>query len=318
MIAPQLAKSAKTLDDKLATHAMEPKLDGFRAIVEKRGQEIFVWSRAGNEHFDKMPEVEAQLRTVPHDFVVDGEIIFEKYWTEMHGKDVRISDFSQTMKIIGSYADKAITRQNLLGPLQLVVFDLLVLDGIDHTEMPDKFRRGGVELIIGAINRSLAEDGMSPLVHVSPRWEPGEWKAEWYDDFIAIGAEGIMLKDPDATYAVGKRSGAWLKHKKVATADVVFMGITEGKDALEGLAGAVVFGQMNGRILKERGKCSGMTDKVRREITDNWQEYTREQAVFEIAYNGFVIADGAFRHPQFKGFREDKVAAECEWTESDV
>lgn len=317
-IAAQLAQTAKTLDDKVQTHAMEPKLDGFRAIIQKVGDDVHYWSRAGNEQDGKVPHIDEQLRCFPPDFVMDGEIIFEKSWHEVHERMVLVSDFSQTMKIIGSYPEKAIAKQLDVGPLTLVAFDLMELNHIPVIEWEDRMRRNALEAIVEGTAARTRANGLEPAVLLSPRWNSGEWDPAWYDEMVELGAEGVMLKDEQAPYSPGLRSHAWLKHKNVATADVVFMGITEGKKALEGLAGAVVFGQYDGRLLKERGKCSGMTDKVRRDITENWKEYTREERVLEIAYNGFVVADGTFRHPQWKGFRDDKLSKECTWTKADV
>src|SRR5689334_13112958 len=74
-IKPQLAKSAKELPTG-ESWRYEPKWDGFRTIVFRDGDEIYLQSRNGKPMNRYFPEVVEQLCELPNErIVLDGEMI---------------------------------------------------------------------------------------------------------------------------------------------------------------------------------------------------------------------------------------------------
>lgn len=140
-------------------------------------------------------------------------------------------------------------------------------------------------------------------------------------DIWARGGEGIILKHAGSTYTEEK---LWVKVKKEETEDVVIMGYDDAKAestkvtgvtsvtkyAKKGWIGAVRFGQYRDGKLVDCGKCSGMDDKLREELSLNGGKYIG--TVVEILANEREET-GKFRHPRWVGFREDKNPKDCVW-----
>jgi bifunctional non-homologous end joining protein LigD len=53
----------------------ELKYDGFRCLTTKRGQRVKLESRRGRDMAASFPEVVEALRAIPHDLVIDGELV---------------------------------------------------------------------------------------------------------------------------------------------------------------------------------------------------------------------------------------------------
>src|SRR5438045_726938 len=74
-IQPQLARPAKELPTGDGWR-FEPKWDGFRTIVFREGDDVYLQSRNGKPMNRYFPEVVEQVQTLPCDRVVlDGELI---------------------------------------------------------------------------------------------------------------------------------------------------------------------------------------------------------------------------------------------------
>lgn len=73
--------------------------------------------------------------------------------------------------------------------------------------------------------------------------------------------------------------------------------------------GAVKFGKFNehGNLI-ELGECSGITEELRKDMSENPDKYIGE--VMEIKAMQ-KTKDGFYRHPQFSRMRDDKNASEC-------
>ncbi|HJW92131.1 MAG TPA: ATP-dependent DNA ligase, partial [Thermoanaerobaculia bacterium] len=79
MIAPPYAPMEAKRVDKVPTGdawQFEPKWDGFRAVIFRDGDEVYVQSKAGQPLARYFPEVVEAIRSVKtKQFVVDGEIV---------------------------------------------------------------------------------------------------------------------------------------------------------------------------------------------------------------------------------------------------
>ena len=73
--APMEARLANALPDPPGWQ-YEPKWDGFRAIAERDGEEIEIWSKSGKPLGRYFPELLEALASIPEKrFILDGELV---------------------------------------------------------------------------------------------------------------------------------------------------------------------------------------------------------------------------------------------------
>lgn len=282
--APELIRDA----------VMEAKLDGHRfiATIEAEGR-VRMFARSGVDKSGKCPNIEDALHYLPPGTVLDGEIV----------------SLSQEGGHWGSVQTVMGASSKVTDKLTYVVFDILAFDGADIRNHPLRERR---QLLEGIFLAFSSLRGCVQLIQQTP------YTPEAVNDLMANGWEGAIIKDPAGRYQSGKR--AQIKVKAVDTLDVVVMGATDGKGALEGLVGALIFGQYTERpygatpgahpTLVALGKCSGMTMAQRREFTMQHKRGELVGTVIEVQHMG-VMETGGWRHPQFKRLRIDKAPEEC-------
>lgn len=134
-IPPQLAKPARELPEGDGW-AYERKLDGFRAIVIREGDDVSVWSRAGKPLGRYFPELEFP----PGDWVLDGEILIEA--------DGGGEAFGRLQERIHPAASRIATLAEL-HPARFAPFDLLAQGREDLLELPFAERRRRLEALPG-------------------------------------------------------------------------------------------------------------------------------------------------------------------------
>lgn len=272
---------------------MEPKYDGARLLVVKRGSKVTCETRTGNDHSRKFDHIIDTLKGVQGDFILDGEVVDIQATTNVAGKDVPLSRWAGVQSVLSS--------SNKQNSLTFIVFDCLMFDGNDLRALPDVLRRKKAQAIVDSANTNH--------VLLTVRWD--RYDEEIYNQLIDSGAEGAILKNPLASYRSGKRPAeTWVKLKPFSTADVVIMGYKPGEGSFTGLVGAVEFGQYRNGRLVARSRCSGMDFSFRKELTENGKKYLNR--VMEIRYMG-LTEDGNFRHPVFSRLRDDKSPEMCEW-----
>src|SRR5205085_748135 len=114
----------------------EPKWDGFRAIVRRDGDRVEIVSKSGKPLGRFFPEVVAMLAGLKaRDFLLDGELIlpvdnilsFDALQARLHPAASRIAKLARET------------------PAQLMLFDLLGLDGANWLDRPLAARRAALE-----------------------------------------------------------------------------------------------------------------------------------------------------------------------------
>lgn len=287
----------------------EEKYDGDRRIAQFiDGRVRFTGRRISDvdglyvEKTENLPHLNIyDTDTVLEGTVLDGEIICP--WEGARSKDVT--------SIMGSKPELAIKKQKERGYLAYRVFDCLFLEGEDVRKAPLHVRRSyaatAVELWANKhveLARRVQKDKEGFVLEI---WERG--------------GEGVILKHRDSKYHEEK---LWVKVKKENTEDVVIIGYEDAKEEstkvsgktsatkyhLKGWVGAVRFGQYVDGELVDCGKCSGMTDELREELSKNKKKYLGR--VVEILANEREPT-GRFRHPRWVRFRDDKNPKECVW-----
>lgn len=296
---PQNLEGQPTVTAAAAGHdsVLEPKWDGWRTLWVVDDKARF-YTRTGNELTGAMPAVQAELeRVLPPGSIVDGEVV--AITTDENGRVIHKR--GAVASILGSSTAKAALRSS---ELTLVVFDLLQHDGIDARPLDFARRRKLLEMIFDA-----ADFGNSVLL--CPQLEVSE---ENYDNLLAAGYEGGVVKWLDAPYRSGRRGGGQFKVKASHRDEAIVVGYKDGENSFEGLIGAIEFGQYDDDgLLVHRGRCSGMDMQTRIDISENRDSKLGD--VFEFSY--LCVEEpqpgakyGAFRSPQFKLWRPDKPAEE--------
>jgi bifunctional non-homologous end joining protein LigD len=183
------------LDPMLATNrapgdghrwAVEPKLDGWRALVYVDGR-LRVRTRSGRDVTGSLPELAGIVEQVPDGTVLDGELV-------AHGG--RSVDFY-------SVGPSMMARRRS-APLTFVVFDVPHLAGEATTSLPYSHRRRLLEL--------LEVDGPAWCTVPSFDAEAGEV----LEECARLQLEGLVAKRVDSRYEPGKRSAHWRKVKCAA------------------------------------------------------------------------------------------------------
>jgi DNA ligase-1 len=190
--------------------SVEWKYDGIRAQVVRRGPGqdrggtagVWIWSRGEELVTDAFPEVASLAAALPEGTVLDGELLV---WPP---GDERPASFARLQQRLGR---RTLSRQLLAQePVRFLAYDLLEWAGIDRRGEPQRARRALLEA-------ALSETGFqaTPLLAASCWSEVAAWRAQ----ARGRGTEGLMLKQLDAAYGVGRRKpegpagGGWWKWK---------------------------------------------------------------------------------------------------------
>jgi ATP-dependent DNA ligase len=185
----------------------EPKFDGFRCLVFRKGKQVLLQSKAGQplgRYFPELVDGLAALDT--KQFVIDGEIVI--------GRGGHFSFEHLLMRI--HPAASRIKKLSAETPATLLVFDLLVDDqGKSLVKMPLSERRQRLERFF-AMHSSAS-------IRLAPATVSREVAEKWMKTLSPSGFDGVIAKELDREYASGERT-AMRKIKRIRTADCVVGG----------------------------------------------------------------------------------------------
>lgn len=290
----------------------EEKYDGDRRIaqfvggqVRFTGRRISVKDGLYVEKTANIPQLSGQYRPALQGTVLDGEMVVpDGFQTDSGGKSKYVTS------IMGSLPAEAIAKQKERGWLVYRVFDILWYKGEDVRAKPYTERRA-------LMLKAVAEWG---CLYALPATATNKNKAAFLKGVYDNGGEGIILKHRASIYGEKKR---WVKVKGEITLDCVIMGydapekesekvdgsVSVTKFHANGWIGAIQFGQYKDGKLTQMGTASGMDEATRIKLSGKGgAKYVGQ--VITIVCNGREPT-GACRHPRFKGFRDDKQAADC-------
>jgi ATP-dependent DNA ligase len=220
-IEPMLAKASDALPEGDAW-LYEPKWDGFRAIVFRDGDEMFIQSRDLKPLDRYFPELGDPIRaSFPDRCVVDGEVVI--------ARDGEL-DFEALLLRIHP-AESRVRMLAAETPASFVGWDLLALGDEDLTNVPQGERRSRLE---------DAFRGVAPPVHLTPATRDRRLAADWFDRFEGAGLDGVVAKRLDAPYQPGKRAMLKIKHQR--TADCVVAGFRWHKNGPGTHIGSLLLG----------------------------------------------------------------------------
>jgi bifunctional non-homologous end joining protein LigD len=161
----------------------EIKFDGYRLRLERDGDRVRLITKGGYDWTKRYPRiVEAARKNRQSRFVIDGEAI-------VRGLD-GYSDFD------------ALHSNKHDDEVELIAFDVLVMDGDDLRRLPLSMRKANLQRLL-----SRRPDG----IFVSD-FEQGEIGPDLFRAACNMGLEGLVSKRADRPYRRG-RSKDWIKVK---------------------------------------------------------------------------------------------------------
>lgn len=327
----QLATNCEGRPEMRGIKRLEPKLDGVRVLmVVDLGPgstptiTVTSYSRNGKV-FENFTGIENQIKAnlTPimsafgrnggwYSFVLDGEVVGNSFQELMR----------QARRKTDVQADDSVFH----------VFDIIPLvdfrKKIWSTPLSDRIAL--LETMRSTFDRM---PNLELLPHIQVNLDTAEGKSElekYASEMVALGYEGIMIKDLDQPY-VCDRSTAWMKWKPTITVDLQIVGSEEGTGRNEGRLGALICaGVDNGREITVN-VGSGYDDQLRAQI---WADITNTTVTWEKKVNKVwvtmtetpsgtqhigntveVMADAvtqnrdgtySLRFPRFVRFRDDK------------
>jgi ATP-dependent DNA ligase len=294
----------------------EPKWDGFRCLARRDGDEVTLTSKSGKPLARYFPDVVEILKgTRSKYFLLDGELIipvgdalsFEALQLRLHPAESRV---------------RKLAAQS---PAELMLFDLLELDGTALTSLPLADRREMLERFF--------RDNDVPGLHLSPVTRNRNIALGWLSR--SGGAlDGVIAKRTELPYRPGER--AMIKVKQQRTADCVVGGFRYAEKKHE--VGSLLLGLYDDQGLldhvgftsaiptKERAKLTADLERLvappgfsgskpggpsrwNTERTGQWQPL-RPELVVEVKYD--QVTARRFRHGTgFVRWRPDKDPRQC-------
>ncbi|MEV7006290.1 ATP-dependent DNA ligase [Streptosporangium sp. NPDC051022] len=318
-LAPMLARAVKSLPPQDGTLLYEPKWDGFRCVVFRDGDEVYLGSRNERPFTRYFPElVEAVRAELPERVVMDGEIVVRGGQTlDFEALQQRIHPAASRVKLLAERT-----------PASFVAFDLLALGEESLLEVPFSRRRARLESVFGAAGHG---------VRLTPVTSSQEQAAEWFEAFEGAGLDGVVAKPGGLPYQPDKRVMLKVKHER--TADVVVAGYREHKSGP--VVGSLLLGLHDSTgTLRHVGVAASFTMKRRAELVGELAPYVsrdghpwsadslpgavskwsaakdlsfvplRPELVVEVAYDH--MEGSRFRHTaQFRRWRPDRDPGSC-------
>jgi|SRR5579884_319537 len=224
----------------------EPKWDGFRCLARRDGDEVTLSSKSGKPLARYFPDVVDMLRGLKsRQFLLDGELIipagdalsFEELQLRLHPAESRVR------KLAAAH------------PAELMLFDLLEIDGKPLGSLPLSTRRERLEHFFS--KNETAGLQLSPMT---------------CDRTVAVGwlehsggaLDGVVAKRADQDYRSGER--AMIKVKQQRTADCVVGGFRYAEKRK--IVGSLLLGLYDDQgLLDHVGFTSAIPSAEREQLT---------------------------------------------------
>ncbi len=267
----------------------EPKWDGFRTLVFRDGDEVFIQSRDEkplNRYFPELIDpIKGQL---PNRCVLDGEIV------------IASSEGLQfdTLQMRLHPAESRVKKLALETPASVVFFDLLCEGDKSLCETPFAKRRAKLEALL-----SSAE----PPLHLTPATRDRTTAGDWFRRFEGAGLDGVVAKAEDGTYEPNKRVMLKVKHER--DCDCVVAGFRWHKRGEKTKIGSLLLGlyDENGN-LEHVGVCASFTDAKRLELVKILAPYRKN------ALDRHPWRDWAEGEPSVDGEPHRRPGAQSRWS----
>ena len=290
----------------------EYKYDGSRFQFHKAGGKKRMYSRRLEDVTAALPDVIALLDgATTHDVILDGEVIAIK--------DGRPMPFQSVLRRFRRRHDIAEAKE----AIRMVpnVFDILYLDGENLIDLPFSERRKRLESVVQEFVAPQVVSGDQAIIEKT------------YNDALAAGHEGIMIKVRDSPYTPGQRGKNWIKIKpEVDTLDLAVIGAEWGEGKRAHVFGSfLVACQDQGKLVPLSRVATGFSDEQLAEVYEMLKETVVRTAGKEVAFEPSLVfevgyaelqasqnyeAGFALRFPRFIRLRDDKDIDDIETIDS--
>ena len=329
-------------------HALvEDKYDGIRAQAHCGGGQVRLFSRTLDELTPSFPELVGPLSEFAEDVILDGEIVAWR-GNQDGGHAMPFGEIQRR------HGRKQVSSDLIAEvPVAYVVFDVIYAAGELMIDKPLSERTAILGRVFAGANRvtprpvvtaqgkllfepQIEEEAAASgwvLRAPSVRADSVDQLERYFDEAMARGNEGLMIKDLESPYMPGRRGRWWLKLKReLATLDVVVTAAEFGHGKRIHVLSDYTFAVRKGEELVNIGKAySGLTDKEIAELTKWFLAHTtadhghlREvepKIVLEVAFNAIMRSDRhdsgfALRFPRIVRVRHDKLPEEIDTVEA--
>jgi ATP-dependent DNA ligase len=249
----------------------EPKWDGFRALIFRDGDEIFIQSRDGKPLNRYFPELLDPLRAqLPARCALDGEIVIARNGAlDFEALQLRLHPAASRVKLLAQET-----------PASIVFFDLLCEGELDLQGEPFRNRRERL--------RSMLASATPPL-HLTPATQDERVASDWFRRFEGAGLDGVMAKAVTGRYEPDKRVMFKVKHEREC--DCVVAGFRWHKQGDGTAVGSLLLGLFDeAGALQHVGVCASFTLEKRRELVDYLAPY-RENALVNHPWGNWASRD---------------------------
>lgn len=316
-----LGLAAKSIDDivrEFGKIAAEWKYDGMRAIIEKKDDKIWIFSRRLENVTKQFPDiVELAKEGLPVDeCIVEGEILGIDAKT---GYPLPFQALSQ--RIQRKYGIEKMAKEI---PVQVNIFDIVYLNGEMLLDRPFIERRKILEKTVKTIPRKFQ---LSKQI-ITDDLEKLE---EFYQEALSAKQEGLMLKVLDAPYTFGRHVGTMYKIKPIMeTLDLVIVGAEWGTGSRAKWLSSYVIACRDpntGKYLPVGMMGTGLSEEQFQKMTETLKPLiisqkgryvkVRPEIVVEVGYQEIQKSPNyesgmALRFPRLIRIRTDKSADECD------
>jgi len=231
MLADRVKSEGEVVKKFQNEFAAEYKLDGERAQIHKKGNEIVIFSRSLEKITQYYPDI---VEKIPNVLICD-DCILEAEVVAMNENTGDFLPFQELMHRRRKYKiEKAVSDY----PITVNFFDVLYYDGNKTIELPYLERRR-------VLTKIVKEDRFAKMIPMSMIKNEGE-VLEVLENSINSGCEGLMLKMPQSPYKAGMRGSNWLKLKREYqnelgdSLDLIVVGAFFGKGRRTGRYGTLL------------------------------------------------------------------------------
>lgn len=298
LILPQLASNArKPPSGQNWIH--EPKLDGYRLIAFKKGDEVHLFTRQQNDWTHRFKSLARAISEINvKELVLDGEVIVQN--------EQGLPDFQQLQNSLDGICRK---------PYKYFIFDFLYHNGKDLRPLPLIQRKSRLQKLCKKFNNEK-------LIYCEHYTMDGK---QFFKKMQDLGLEGIVSKLANSPY-IGKRSKYWIKTKCKQSDEFLVCGYTHADVAYREF-GSLFLGKFeNGKLYYCGNVGTGFSEVNMPIILKKLKKYEIDHCPFEkkppdcskavwmkptllaeVEYSN-ITYDKLLRHPSFKAIREDKAA----------
>ena len=191
-----LAQTGTLADLSRTDMVAELKATGTRGLLIKSERGFKIQNRRGFDYTARLPEVTEEAKQIEGSYIIDGEIV----WFDKRGVTV----FLGSQRRCGTSNLTKVVKLKRQYPITFLAFDLLELNEENTRSQPYLKRKH----LLGQLIGYDSDKTIRYLPHIA------EIKRKMYEDVVADGGEGVILKRTDSIYEDGVRSRDWLKIKQ--------------------------------------------------------------------------------------------------------